>query len=281
MAPFELFPFISEIKSDLDLLFKSIMDAKCVTLVAEPKLNQLVSLSFLEASFLDNGILYQRKLVEVIEDYIPKEEHLHIFFNEGLHNSALVKSIHSKEITISLGQNKTSRIGKLDLVGMSGCLALMIGSLRVERLLPLILAGNWLRENLDFTYDPVFTSLRDSLKEKGEILVVSIAEINEPDLIELPGIDSNGLNLLRNEWTNIDLEKQSRLLSDLVKPLLISSIGVARLEELVWHRITRHDWDSDLASQCSRTQRELKSSTQKIVSASRLVDKIIRSGKLS
>jgi len=279
-VPFELFPFFSEIKSDLDSIFKTIMEAKSVTLVSEPKLNQLVSVSFLEASFLDNGVLYHRKLVEHIEDYIPKDENLHIFFNEEAHNNHSVKIIPSKEITLSLGQNNTPRIGKLDIVGMSGCLALMIGKTRVERLLPLILAGNWLRANLDFTYDPVFTSLRDSLEKSGNISVVSIAEISEPDLIELPGIDSNKLNKLRDDWTNIDLETQSERLSQIVKPLLKSSIGVARLEELIWHRVIRKDWNSDLASQCSKSQRELKSSSQKLVSASRLVDEIIRSGKL-
>ncbi len=279
-APFELFPFISDIKSDLDLIFKAIMETKSVTLVAEPKLNQLVALSFLEASFLDKGILYHRKLVEQVDENSLTDENLHIFFNEVENNNNSVKIIPSKEITISLGQNNTPRIGKLDIVGMSGCLALMIGKVRVEKLLPLILAGNWLRTNLDFTYDPVFTSIRDSLEKNGEISVVSIVEISEPDLIELPGIDSNELNSLREEWINIDLEKQSEKLSRIVKPLLKSSIGVARLEELIWHRVIKKDWDSDLASQCSKAQRELKSSSQKIVSASRLVDEIIRNGKL-
>ena len=52
MEPFDLFPFVSEIKSDLDKFFKLIMNAKRVTLVAEPKLNQLLSLSFLIKSFV-------------------------------------------------------------------------------------------------------------------------------------------------------------------------------------------------------------------------------------
>ena len=73
----------------------------------------------------------------------------------------------------------------------------MIGGERVKKLLALILAGNWLNSNLDYTYDPVFTSLRDSLKENGLISIVSIVDVQEPDLIELPGIDSVELNLLR------------------------------------------------------------------------------------
>tara|TARA_B100000287_G_scaffold73267_1_gene64946 strand:- start:594 stop:1439 length:846 start_codon:yes stop_codon:yes gene_type:complete len=281
MEPFDLFPFVSEIKSDLDKFFKLIMNAKRVTLVAEPRLNQLLSLSFLEASFLDHGILYNRKLVEDTNSKIVLEDNLHIFFNLTSLNGEIVKVIESKEINIPLGENKKNRVGRLDIVGFSACLALMIGGSRVNRLLPLILAGNWLRENLDFTYDPVFTALRDTLRKKGEISVVTIAEVSELDLIELPGIDSNELNNLKNSWNKIDLEEQSIRLSEIVKPLLKSSIGVARLEELIWHRVITENWSSDLASQCSKVQRELRSSSQKLVSASRLVDEVIRTGIIS
>ncbi|MAT48224.1 MAG: hypothetical protein CMA27_00145 [Euryarchaeota archaeon] len=281
MEPFDLFPFVSEIKSELDVFFESIINAKRVTLVAEPKLNQLLSLSFLEASFLDHGILYNRKLVEDSNSEIIFEDNLHILFNGRSHDGEIIKVIESKEINLQLGQNKTNRVGRLDIVGFSACLALMIGGGRVNRLLPLILAGNWLRENLDFTYDTVFTALRDSLRKKGEISVVTIAEVSELDLIELPGIDSKKLNDLKNRWNEIDLEEQSVMLSHIVKPLLKSSIGVARLEELIWHRIITENWNLDLASQCSKAQRDLRSSSQKLVSASRLVDKVIRTGIIS
>ena len=102
------------------------------------------------------------------------------------------------------------------------------------------------------------------MKENGLISIVSIVDVQEPDLIELPGIDSVELNLLRDDWKKIDLIEQSKRLSELVKPLLTTSMGVARLEELIWHRIITTEWDSDLASQCSRAQRELNSSTNKL-----------------
>ena len=204
--------------------------------------------------------------------YLVSEENK--FKNNGI-------CINSIEVTINLGQHKTPRVGKLDVVGVSGCLALMIGNERVEKLLMLILAGNWLNSNLDYTYDPIFTYLRDSLQENGYISIVPIVEVQEPDLIELPGIDSVGLKLLRGEWNKIDLDEQSKRLSELVKTLLTSSIGVARLEELIWHRILVQGWDSDLASQCSRVQRELNSSSNRLVSASRLIDKIIINGRLN
>ncbi len=148
-------------------------------------------------------------------------------------------------------------------------------------MLPLILAGNWLRENLDFTYDPIFTKLRDSLMEKNKISVVSLPEVPELDLLELPGIDFVQLNNLKEEWNELDLDKQSDRLSKLAKPLLLTSIGVARLEELIWHRIITTSWVFDLASQCSKAQREMNSSTKKLVTANRLVDEMIKYGKIS
>ena len=281
MEPLVLFPFLSEIYPNLVQIKNDIFSSESVTLVSEPKLGQLLSLSFLEASFLDKGILYHRKVVENLNDFSTDEKNLCIFFSEenDLSNSGIY--LKPQEIKINMGERNTSRIGKLDIVGISGCLALMIGGERVKKLLALILAGNWLNSNLDYTYDPVFTSLRDSLKENGLISIVSIVDVQEPDLIELPGIDSVELNLLREDWKKIDLVEQSKRLSELVKPLLTTSMGVARLEELIWHRIINLEWDSDLASQCSRAQRELNSSTNKLVSASRLIDEIIMNAKLS
>ena len=281
MEPLVIFPFLSEIYPNLVQIKNDILSSESVTLVSEPKLGQLLSLSFLEASFLDKGILYHRKVVENLNDFSTDEKNLCIFFSEenDLTNSGIY--LKSQEIKINMGERNTSRIGKLDIVGISGCLALMIGGERVKKLLALILAGNWLNSNLDYTYDPVFTSLRDSLKENGLISIVSIVDVQEPDLIELPGIDSVELNLLREDWKKIDLVEQSKRLSELVKPLLTTSIGVARLEELIWHRIINLEWDSDLASQCSRAQRELNSSTNKLVSASRLIDEIIMNAKLT
>ena len=281
MEPLVIFPFLSEIYPNLVKIKNDILSSESVTLVSEPKLGQLLSLSFLEASFLDKGILYHRKVVENLNDFSSDEKNLCIFFSEE--NDLIHSGIYLKpqEIKINMGERNTSRIGKLDVVGISGCLALMIGGERVKKLLALILAGNWLNSNLDYTYDPVFTSLRDSLKENGLISIVSIVDVQEPDLIELPGIDSVELNLLREDWKKIDLVEQSKRLSELVKPLLITSMGVARLEELIWHRIINLEWDSDLASQCSRAQRELNSSTNKLVSASRLIDEIIINARLS
>ena len=281
MEPLVIFPFLSEIYPNLVQIKNDILSSESVTLVSEPKLGQLLSLSFLEASFLDKGILYHRKVVENLNDFSTDEKNLCIFFSEenDLTNSGIY--LKSQEIKINMGERNTSRIGKLDIVGISGCLALMIGGERVKKLLALILAGNWLNSNLDYTYDPVFTSLRDSLKENGLISIVSIVDVQEPDLIELPGIDSVELNFLREDWKKIDLVEQSKRLSELVKPLLTTSMGVARLEELIWHRIINLEWDSDLASQCSRAQRELNSSTNKLVSASRLIDEIIMNAKLT
>ena len=282
MTLWGLFPYLSEIKSDLDEYTKRIHLESNIVLVAEPKLDQLVSLAFIEASFLDNSVKYNRKIVESIDDLITDEFNLKIMFRKDNNNLKSVLEILSKEVNVNLGQHQNQRVGMLDTVGMAGCLALNLGlGERVNRMLPLILAGNWLRENLDFTYDPIFTKLRDSLMEKNKISVVSLPEVPELDLLELPGIDFVQLNNLKEEWNELDLDKQSDRLSKLAKPLLLTSIGVARLEELIWHRIITTSWVFDLASQCSKAQREMNSSTKKLVTANRLVDEMIKYGKIS
>ena len=49
VEPLVIFPFLSEIYPDLVKIKKSIFSSESVTLVSEPKLGQLLSLSFLEA----------------------------------------------------------------------------------------------------------------------------------------------------------------------------------------------------------------------------------------
>ena len=280
MEPLQLFPFLSEIKPYLDNLYDAIISAKSITLVAEPKLEQLISLSLLESSLIDNGVTYKRMLVNDIDEFIPDENTLSLYFSESRSIDDSRIFIGSKEIDIKMGQNSTPRTGRLDVVSLSGCLGLMIGGERINRLTPLILAGNWLKPNLDYTYDPLYTAFRDALENNNIISIVTIAEIIDLDILELPGINMIKLNELKNEWTQIDLPEQSKRLSALVLPLLNSSFGVARLEELIWHRIIKSEWDADLASQCSRIQRELRSSTRKMLFASRLSDNIIKSGQL-
>ena len=140
MEPLVIFPFLSEIYPNLVQIKNDIFSSESVTLVSEPKLGQLLSLSFLEASFLDKGILYHRKVVENLNDFSTDEKNLCIFFSEenDLSNSGIY--LKPQEIKINMGERNTSRIGKLDIVGISGCLALMIGGERVKKLLALILA---------------------------------------------------------------------------------------------------------------------------------------------
>ncbi len=280
METLQLFPFLSEIKSHLDELYHSIISAKSITLIAQPKLDQIISLSLIESSLIDHGMMYKRIIVDDLDDFEPNNKDFSIYFSE---KSSAIDSgifIESKEISVKMGQNSTLRNGRIDVVSISGCLALMIGGKRINQLIPFFLAGNWLQPNLDYTYDPIYTSFRDALGNNGIISVVTIVEIQDLDIIELPGINTIKLNELKNEWKNIDLFEQSKKLSELVFPLLNSSLGVARLEELIWHRIVKPGWDSDLASQCSRVQRELRSSSKKLIFASRLVDNIIKTGQL-
>ncbi len=280
MEPFILFPFLSDIKSDIDMLHSSLKSAGLISLIAEPKLDQVISLSLLESSFIDNGISYKRIIVNDVQELSGHKDGLSIYFSKPLEIKNSVIFIEPRQITVNMGQNNSPRNGIIDMVIFSGCLALQIGGERINKLIPLIISGNWLSSNLDYTYDPVFTILRDTLEKMGIISVVSIVEVNDLDFLDLPGIDIIKLNELKKRWNMIDLSEQSEKLSEIVLSLLKSSLGVARLEELIWHRILQKEWDSDLASQCSRIQRELRSSDNKVRFAGELVDKIIKTGTL-
>ena len=43
MEPLELFPFLSDIKSDLDYFYSLIISQKNISLIAEPKLDQIIA----------------------------------------------------------------------------------------------------------------------------------------------------------------------------------------------------------------------------------------------
>ena len=78
-------------------------------------------------------------MVENLNDFRTDEKNFCFFFSEenDLSNSGIY--LKPQEIKINMGERNTSRIGKLDIVGISGCLALMIGGERVKKLLALIL----------------------------------------------------------------------------------------------------------------------------------------------
>jgi hypothetical protein len=280
MEPLDLFPFLSDIKSDLDYFYSLIISQKNISLIAEPKLDQIIALSLLESSFLDKGISYRRIFLDDVNEYVRIDDGLCLFFSEPVGNDTTSFLNKSREISIKMGQHGTLRNGVIDLVTFSGCLGLMIGNERVNKLIPFLLSGNWLKSNLDYTYDPIFTALRDNLEDHGLISVNSIVEINNIDIFDLPGIDIMKLKNLKKEWNKIELSEQSEKLSEIVLPLLNSSLGVARLEELIWHRVICSGWDYDLASQCSRVQRDLRTSENKLIFSSRLVDNIIKTSKL-
>ena len=98
-------------------------------------------------------------------------------------------------------------------------------------LMPWALAGNWLSEGMEHTYDPVYTILRDYLSSEGLIRVVPLPEVSEINPDSMPGIEMAALGAIRDRWGQLDLEGRAQSISHLLKSLLDSETpSTARFE---------------------------------------------------
>ena len=151
---------------------------------------------------------------------------------------------------------------------------------RSIRLLPFSIAGNWLHDAIDQTYDPVFTIIRDYLQQIGRINVVPLPEVPDPSVEMLPGLDPFLLEGLTLGWSKMDIEDRARSLSTYFLPLLSNERpSTPRIEELGWHRILAPDWSRDLASQLHDISIEWNRSEEVRLFASRTVDALVRTGR--
>jgi hypothetical protein len=117
-----------------------------------------------------------------------------------------------------------------------------------------MLAANWLDSALDLTFDPIHTMLRDHLRDEGTIRVIPFIESPSAGL-EMLQLDLAEYTKLQVEWDGLDLPHRCEGLSNLIRPAVLDGdFGVARLEELVWMRVLRADWSSDMASQLNELQ---------------------------
>ena len=180
------------------------------------------------------------------------------------------------------GHKGDGRHGRLSPVATAASLMeeLSPDSNRNTRLLPFSLAGNWLHNAMDQTYDPVFTIIRDYLQEKGLVNVVPLPEVPDPSVEMLPGLDPYLLEGVALGWSKMDVEDQARSLSTYFLPLLSSQRPSAtRIEELGWHRILATNWSRDLASQLHDLSKDWGCSDEVRLFASRTVDKLVRTGR--
>ena len=179
------------------------------------------------------------------------------------------------------GSSGDPRRGPLTTVAQAHALAqaLAPGGMRVRRMRPWLLSGNWLHSALDTTYDPVFTALRDLLVEEGSARVVAMPEVTTVELSNTPWVEELALDAISGKWSELDMEGRARALSHLMRPALVRSTpSTARMEELGWHRVVGLDWDSDLASEIVRAA-SLWKDNPAATAAHTFVDSLLTTGR--
>ncbi|MEC9090738.1 MAG: hypothetical protein VYC11_05150 [Candidatus Thermoplasmatota archaeon] len=248
----------------------------------------IFSSALIEAAFLDAGIPYQRRLRNEPTPGRGTSVVIHgdrVSALPQIESNPLKFSIHPVEVDALIASGGDVRKGLLSPVAISAALSASISPSgnKTRNLLPWALVGNWLSEGLEYTYDPVYTVLRDYLCERGIIRVVALPEVIDVEPRTIPGIDSVALDAVRRRWSKFDLEGRAQSLSHLLKPLLHSeTLSTARLEELGWHRILAPGWESDMASQIERFLVSWKSTdTSKRQLAGDAIDNLLRTGRLA
>ena len=258
-----------------------------VTIAASLDEPGIFASALLEASLLDAGIPYQRRLRDnpqaakgpsIVINSTPVSE------LKSIGTEPLNIHIAPLEVEALVASGGDSRRGLLSPVAIAAALGNSISpSGPLSRLLmPWILAGNWLSSGLEHTYDPVYTVIRDYLSNEGHIRVVPLPEVPEVHPDSLPGIDSVALGAIRDNWGKLDLEGRAQSLSHLLKPLLVVELpSTARLEELGWHRIMAAGWERDLASQLSSfTKLWRDNPSDRRSQASDIIDSLLRTGQM-
>ena len=260
---------------------------RSTTLIAPCTLSGTIALAHIEAALIDSALPYNRRFLP----RTPNVEVPSIRIGDGdatsaaqpLRNEPSQLQISPLTVRALEGHRGDPRTGRLSPVAIAAAFAECLNSSgpRVRRLRPWSLAGNWLHPALDQTYDPVYTSLRDHLREEGSIRVVPLPEVPNPEPDTIPGIDKYGLEALRLRWPALDLEGRARAISHLIRPALQATLpSTARLEELGWHRLLAADWSSDIASQLHDAKVAWDEAGGSLDHANRIVDQLVRDGRL-
>tara|TARA_B100001113_G_C21101950_1_gene619145 strand:+ start:175 stop:1041 length:867 start_codon:yes stop_codon:yes gene_type:complete len=258
--------------------------SKSVNLRAPLTISGCIALSMIESALIDLGRPYSRRfspssvegsgiLIDIFDDH--NEETM-------WDSSKSTLSLNPTTVHALDGHRGDGRHGRLSPVAISASLMeeLSPKGTRSNRLIPFSLAGNWLHDAMDHTYDPVFTIIRDSLEAVGRISVVPLPEVPDPSIEMLPELDTFLLEGLTLGWGKMDLEDRARSISTFMMPLLMNDRpSTPRIEELGWHRILAPNWSRDLASQLHDIEIEWDNSDQLRLFASRTVDQLVRSGR--
>ncbi len=260
---------------------------RSTTLVAPCTLSGSIALAHIEAALIDSALPYNRRfLPRVPTDEVPS---IRIIDGDAtsaaqpMRNQPFLLQISPLTVRALEGHRGDPRTGRLSPVAIAAAFAECLNSsgLRVRKLRPWALAGNWLHPALDQTYDPVYTCLRDHLREEGSVRVVPLPEVPNPEPETIPGIDKFGLEALRLRWPALDLEGRARAISHLIRPALQATLpSTARLEELGWHRLLAADWSTDIASQLLDAKVLWDEVGGALNHANMVVDQLVRDGRL-
>ena len=265
-------PPFEDVREYLQFVHERISSSSMVYLVAPSDLEGVLALANLEASCIDSGIRYSRRLIKSKqhiphgekEEYEIKKDGLTIIvepFEDTWEFSELKNEDHIRivplSVSIRLGKNKNKRLGALDVVSQCSAIAAMIapnGS-RVRRLRPFAVGGQWLRDSLDNTFDPIHSSIRDVLRDEGSVRVVALPEVENTSSGMIPNLSQTMLRRLKKRWSSMDYESRSQAIGELILPTLTDkSVSTPRLEELFWHRLLVGTQKMDIYSQINEAK---------------------------
>jgi len=239
-----------------------------------------LSLAPIEAALLDARIPYKRRFSKSNPDYSP-----FIQINDDSASTKNELSGLSLSTTIVdglRGRFGDFRKGPLSAVAQAHVLAMELNhqSLRLRRMRPWMLSGNWINEALDTTYDPVYSSLRDHLSAEGSIRVIPVTEVPNLHFNNYPWLEHSEIEEATTEWGNSELEKREKIMERLVRPVLHSRLpSTSRTEELLWHCVLGSGWETDLASQISLALTNWENNTP-IKAASIVADSLVSTGQI-
>ena len=251
-----------------------------ILLVSKPNFEGALSLAPIEAALLDARIPYKRRFSKSNPDYAP-----FIQITDDIASPITELSGLSLSTTIVdglRGRFGDFRKGPLSAVAQAHVLAMKLNpqSLRLRRMRPWMLSGNWINEALDTTYDPVYSSLRDHLSAEGSIRVIPAPEVPNLHFNNYPWLEPSEIEEATREWGNSELENREKIMERLVRPVLHSRLpSTSRTEELLWHCVLGSGWETDMASQISLALNNWENNTP-IDAASIVADSLVSTGEI-
>ena len=293
-APFE------DAKEYLQSICEMIKSTTMVYLNAPCDLEGVLAIAHLEAACIDSEIRYSRRLVKS-KQHTPHGEKQEV----EVKKDGLTISIQPFEetwkcsdlkiedyvmilplsVSVRMGSKKSVRMGALDVVSQCAAIAAKIApnGARVRRLRPFTISGQWLRDSLDNTFDPIHSSIRDILRDEGSVSVVPLPEVTEPAQGMIPNLSQTMLKRLRKRWDKMDFDSRSQAISELALPSLSDNvISTPRLEELFWHRLLIRGDEQDIYSQIHLTKTDWPSDEEQTKGHSSAILKVLISqGKLA